>query len=453
MFFPGNSHDHQSPQNDISSTRREDGSYEVVFDSTTPNTEYKPDGYNAYGFSPNGSSKQPSEQPPKEEVRSQTSAPAVMLILASLLAALSLVISLGTFMMLKNNAPNFTVGTKPQTNQTLEPWTNPFDTVPTDAYAAATAKTINSVVVIDVTSQSSSGSGSGVVWAVGNNFSYIVTCNHVIEGGESILVTFNNGEKIHAELVGGDSRTDVAVLKIDRTDVPPILLPSSESSLAIGQAVIAIGNPLGELGNSVSDGILSSTARSVLIDGSEMRLLQTTAAVNHGNSGGGLFDLSGQLVGLVNAKISETSVEGIGFAIPYDVLKTVAAEIIEKGYVSGRPSLGITTVMIDTTASLNDALRQYPDLENYVYTRNFFGQQAVAGLYVVDPSTGAGYGAESTALEFGDRITQIGSVVISSSADVKTALNGYAAGDTVQITFIRGNKSYITEIVLDEIGK
>lgn len=455
MLFHTPSHQDDTPSNESvtpESAIREDGSYEIVFNGQNQNTAYSADGYNAYGFSANGSRKTPSEEknsPPRKKKSPAT----VMIAISIALALFSLAFSIGSFFVLKSSADDFTLGTKPNPPATLEPWENPHVTTPTDAYAAATAKTINSVVVIDVTSQGGTSSGSGVVWAIGETYSYIVTCNHVIEDAKEIKITFHNGEVTSAELVGGDPKTDIAVLKIEKTDLTPVLLPHEDSELSIGQAVIAIGNPLGEFGNSVSDGILSSTARNILVDGSVMRVLQTTAAVNHGNSGGGLFDLNGQLIGLVNAKSAENSVEGIGFAIPYDVLKTISAELITKGYVSGRPALGITAVMIDTTAALNDALRQYPDLEDYVYSRNIFGQQVKGGLYVVDPSTGAGYAEGADELSFGDRITHIGTTQISSESDIRTALNGFAAGDTVQITFVRSNKNHITEIILGEIGK
>lgn len=455
MLFHTPSHQDDIPMSDTSSPEsaiREDGSYEIVFNKQTNPTAYTADGYNAYGFSANGAKKQPEPQAPQDKKR-KTDTAAVMMAISILLAILSLAVSISSFFILQNRTPDLTVGTRPTPPATLEPWENPHTVAPTDAYAAATAKTIDSVVVIDAVTASGGASGSGVVWAIGTDYSYIVTCNHVIEDANEIKITFHNGETISSELVGGDHKTDIAVLKVQKTDLSPILLPNDNSTLAIGQAVIAIGNPLGEFGNSVSDGILSSTARNILVDGSVMRVLQTTAAVNHGNSGGGLFDLNGQLIGLVNAKSAENSVEGIGFAIPYDVLKSIAAELIANGYVSGRPALGITTVMIDTEAALKEALKQYPDLEDYVYSRSYFGQQAKGGLYVVDPSTGAGYEEGADELVFGDRITHIGTTQINSESDIQTALNGFAAGDTVQITFVRGNKNHITEIILGEIGK
>ena len=455
MLFHASHNDPTEPTGDGMKTEsaiRPDGSYEIVFNSDKKNTDYTTEGYNAYGFSANGSRKTPMEetpQSPKKE-KKRRNIPLVMLVLSLVLTVFSVSLSIGTLIALHNQAPHPTLGTKPENPATLNPWVNPFDNPPTDAFSAATAKAINSVVVINA----GDASGSGIVWACGDTYSYIVTCYHVVEGEKEIKITFQSGDVAYAEPIGGDAKTDIALLKVDKTDLSPIVLPNENAEMKLGQAVIAIGNPLGVFGNSVSDGILSSLTRTVSIDGSTMQLLQTTAAVNHGNSGGGLFDLNGQLIGLVNAKISQTSVEGIGFAIPYDTIKTVVGELIEKGFVSGRPTLGITTVMIDTMDAYNEAIRQYPDLESHVFYRDFFGQTKIlAGLFVIDPSTVAGYGEGAIELAFGDCIKDIGTTQISSEADVQTALNGYNAGDTVQITFVRQNKKYITEITLGEIGK
>ena len=432
---------------------RPDGSYEIVFSHNRSDTTYSADGYNAYGFSANGSKRTASQdktapiKPSRKEKKNTL--PAVMLAVSIVLTVVSILISVSTFLMIRARDTHPHLGTKPNSTETVRPSENINVTIPTDIYAEATAKTVNSVVVIST----AGGSGSGVVWASGESFSYIVTCHHVIDNEKEIKITFYNGKECYAELVGSDARTDIAVLRVNETGLSSILLPNKDTEMMLGQAVIAIGNPLGELGNSVSDGILSSLTRTITIEGSTMELLQTTAAVNHGTSGGGLFDLNGQLIGLVNAKISETSVEGIGFAIPVNTLKAVASELISQGFVSGRPSLGITTVMLDSRDTYTEAIKQYPDLEKYSTYRDFMGTKIVIGLYVIDPSTAAGYGENAIRLSFGDRLTAIGTTSITSASDVQIALNDYNAGDTVQITFVRENKTYVTEIVLDELTK
>lgn len=448
MAFHSTNGSEQQSQGTPNPVNNPDGSFEVAF-SADRSTDYSDNGYNAHGFSANGTHKPESPSDPSSEKPPKRNIPLFILAALALLTVFSVLMSVGTFLTYRQDSLHHTLGTKPPRFETVDPWVNPFETAPTDAYAAATAKTVNSVVVITT----DGGSGSGVIWACGDTYSYIVTCHHVIDGEKEITITFHNDETAIAKVVGSDARTDIAVLAVERTDLSPIILPNENSTMTLGQAVIAIGNPLGVLGNSVSDGILSSLTRSVSIGGTTMKLLQTTAAVNHGNSGGGLFDLNGQLIGLVNAKISETSVEGIGFAIPYDTIRTVAGELIEKGYVSGRPTLGIKTVMIDSTEAYTNAIAQYPDLESYVLYRDIFGQTRInPGLYVVDPS-GAGYGENASGLAFGDRITDIGSQSITSASDLQSALNGYDAGDTAQITYARQNKKYITEIILGSIGQ
>jgi len=193
------------------------------------------------------------------------------------------------------------------------------------------------------------GAGSGVIIKSyadkgdsGACGSYIITNNHVIAGAFSITVTLRNGVDYAATLVATDPQTDVAVLHVNEANLPTANLGTSQSLVA-GQTVVVIGNPLGSLGGSVSSGIVSCTERNIEIEDVVMKLIQTTAAVNPGNSGGAMFDLEGKLVGVVNAKYSDEQIEGIGFAIPIDIASKVAEDLINYGYVKGRPNHGITT--------------------------------------------------------------------------------------------------------------
>ena len=192
------------------------------------------------------------------------------------------------------------------------------------------------------------GAGSGVIIKTysekgesGACGTYIITNNHVIDGAFSIKVKLRNGAEYAATLVATDPQTDIAVLHINETDLPVATLGTS-STLVAGQTVVVIGNPLGSLGGSVSSGIISCTERNILIDDVVMKLVQTTAAVNPGNSGGAMFDLEGKLIAVVNAKYSDEQIEGIGFAIPIDIASKVAEDLINYGYVKGRPNHGIT---------------------------------------------------------------------------------------------------------------
>lgn len=173
------------------------------------------------------------------------------------------------------------------------------------------------------------GAGSGVIISADG---YIVTNNHVIDGTEKITVRLKNGTEYEATLIGRDSKTDIAVLKINEKDLKPVVFGDSDE-LVVGELAVAIGNPLGMLGGTVTDGIISALSRNIDIDGQMMNLLQMSAAVNPGNSGGGLFNRYGELVGIVNAKASGYDIEGLGFAIPINIVKSVIDDLIKYSYV------------------------------------------------------------------------------------------------------------------------
>lgn len=215
---------------------------------------------------------------------------------------------------------------------------------------AVVEKCAASVVEIIIMAESNSpsgsvksGAGSGVIIGEDKDgkCSYIVTNNHVIEGNVSVInVKTVDGEVLSAQIVGADWMSDIAILRVEKTGFTKATWASS-ASLKLGQSIVAIGNPLGSLGGSVSRGIISGVARTIAVEGVPMKLLQIDAAINPGNSGGGLFDLNGNLVGIVNAKTVATNIEGIGFAIPSDYAKAMAVELAEKGYVNGRVDLGL----------------------------------------------------------------------------------------------------------------
>ena len=171
-----------------------------------------------------------------------------------------------------------------------------------------------------------SGAGSGVI--ISEN-GYIITNHHVIDGARSITVRLTDGSEFSAALVGSDADKDVAVIKISANGLNAAVLGSS-ASLVVGQEVVAIGNPLGSLGGTVTDGIISALDRTVVVDGHQMTLMQTNAAINPGNSGGGLFNRAGELIGIVNAKQSDTGIEGLGFAIPIDIAWETAEAIVSE---------------------------------------------------------------------------------------------------------------------------
>jgi serine protease Do len=265
------------------------------------------------------------------------------------------------------------------------------------------------------------GAGSGVVLSEDG---YIVTNHHVIDGANTIKVRLSDGQTYTAALTGTDAKTDLAVLKINASGLAAAKLADS-SAVQVGDFVIAIGNPLGELGGTVTEGIISAKDRKITIDGETMTLLQTSAAVNPGNSGGGLFDLNGELVGVVNAKSSGDDIEGLAFAIPVNTVKEITQELIQYGYVTGRPQLGISVAQI---------------------TKPGMGWQtyySTPGLYVTQSSTDNG-------LKAGDRIIQMDGTGINNAADVSTVLDQHSVGDVVKVVVSRSGKETTISVKLTE---
>ncbi len=268
-----------------------------------------------------------------------------------------------------------------------------------------------------------SGAGSGVIISTGG---YIVTNHHVIEGASNIKVRLTDGTEHEAKLVGTDSKTDIAVLLIKPTEGAELSTATigKSTSLSLGQTVIAIGNPLGELGGTVTDGIISSLAREVAIDGGGyMSLLQTNAAVSPGNSGGGLFDLYGRLIGVVNAKSTGEGIEGISFAIPIDTAWDVASQLIDKGYVSGRPSLGVT-------------------LKEMRYSAGIFGD--IYTVVVVDDPKGV------EGLKKDDMVISIDNMEVSTLDDISALVYNYKIGDSVTMRVRRDRRDYEVKVKIIE---
>ena len=255
--------------------------------------------------------------------------------------------------------------------------------------------------------------GSGVIISQDG---YIVTNNHVIDGAQQITVRLKDGTSYDATLVGADPQTDVAVLKVEATGLQAAQVGSS-NSLQVGDTVVAIGNPLGELGGTVTNGIISATSRQIDVEGQPMTLLQTNAAINPGNSGGGLFNDQGQLVGIVVAKTSATGVEGLGFAIPVDTAQAVWQDLITNGYVTGRGELGVS--VIDVTDQRMALMYRLPQL----------------GVYVAGVENGSA--AQTAGLQVGDGILAVNGVEVSSADELKAQLEQCHAGDQVTLTVLR----------------
>ena len=317
-------------------------------------------------------------------------------------------------------------------------------TVSSGMNTAQVAKTVSPSVVVITTeqvvysqwswygqSQVESGAGSGVVIS---SDGYILTCAHVVSGASNITVTIGDTD-YPATVVGEDDTSDVAVLKIDATDLTPATVGNSDS-LAVGESVLAVGNPLGELGGTVTSGIVSALNRSVSIQGSSsvntMSLIQMDASVSPGNSGGGLFNMNGELVGIVNAKSSDSDAEGLGFAIPVNDAVKVAQELLENGYVTGRPYLGISYYAVtDAQTAAQLGVNAY-------------------GVYIVEVVKGGP--ADKAGLQAGDRIVSVDGSEVATQSDLGTLMQDHKAGDTIEITVARGGQMQTVNVTLGEKG-
>lgn len=279
----------------------------------------------------------------------------------------------------------------------------------------------------------SAASGSGFVIT---SDGYVVTNYHVIEEATKntdspIEVKFVNGDIYDATVVGYEEDNDLAVLKIKATGLQPVIMGDSDS-LVVGETVVAIGNPLGELDFTFTNGIISAKDRLISTgDSNTMNMLQTNAAINPGNSGGPLFDGQGALIGINTAKYASsydgTSVEGLGFAIPINDVKYMINDIITHGYVTGKPYLGVVVTNVPSDAQA-------------------YGIVAGASVQAV----AEGGAAEKGGILAGDIITAIDDLSVDSSSALTAALTHYRAGDSAQFTVVRNHEQLILTIVLDE---
>ena len=286
-----------------------------------------------------------------------------------------------------------------------------------------------SVVTVMVQLDDSVSVGTGVIFRADG---YILTNYHVLAGGRDCTVAMDTGRTYEAQYVAGDERNDLAVLKVELTGLPAATFGDSDQ-LVVGDKVYAIGNPLGvELRGTLTDGIVSAINRDVQVDGRTMTLVQTNAALNSGNSGGPLFNEYGQVIGIVSAKLSsssnsEASVEGLGFAIPINDVKDMVTSIIEHGYVTGKPNVGILMKDVPQEA------QQY-------------GVPAGSEVLAVLDGSGAG----KAGLQAGDIITAVNGTAVSGSEALKAAVQDCKAGDKVTFSVYRDGDTVELEITLDE---
>lgn len=290
-------------------------------------------------------------------------------------------------------------------------------------------RNIVSVVSINAILTGGSSTGTGVILTEDG---YIVTNAHVVENAAAISVQLTDQQVFQAQVVGTDELSDLAVLKISASDLTPAQFGDS-SSLRVGDTVVAIGDPLGvEFRGTYTDGIISGIDRDVDMDGRTMTLLQTNAALNSGNSGGPLINCYGQVIGINTMKIGaftdEAGVEGLGFAIPSTTVKTIVDQLIAQGYVSGRPTLGISGEGLST------------------FYQHYY--RMPAGLYITQVSQSSD--AYEQGVEEGDLLLSVNDTPVTSMDDLKSAVFSCEVGQTVQVTLYRGGQQYLLELTLQE---
>ena len=304
---------------------------------------------------------------------------------------------------------------------------------PAEVYASV----VNSAVSINCSATSTNifgqqtqtaSSGSGFIITEDG---YVVTNYHVVSGASSVEVTLYNGDTYDATVIGGDSDYDVAVLKINATGLTPVTLGNS-ADVNVGDSVLAIGNPLGELTFSMSGGYVSSCNRAINVDGTPFNMIQVDCSINPGNSGGPLVNLYGEVVGIVSAKYStysSTTVEGLGFAIPISDVRSIITDIMENGAVTDKAYMAITA------GTMNEQMAAQFNID---VTEGVFVYSVVEG--------GAG---DKAGLRLGDVITKMNDKTLTSRQDLSAAMKGYRAGDTVTLTVYRGGQYIEVELTFD----
>ena len=269
------------------------------------------------------------------------------------------------------------------------------------------------------------GAGSGVIF---RKDGYIVTNNHVISGAKEIIVSLADGRSLPGKLVGADELTDLAVVKVDEDDLPTAEFGDSDD-IMVGEPAIAIGNPMGlEFQGSVTSGVISALNRSLEMDDRVLKVIQTDAAINPGNSGGALVNADGKVIGINSAKIARSDIEGMGFAIPINTVKSIVEDLITSGKVT-RPYLGVGIFDKDTAARYGYIL----NVDKGVYIEN---------VTVHGPAYNAG-------LRRGDIILSIGDKEVNKVSEVRNAILDSKVGDTIKVKYERDGQTATADVVLE----
>lgn len=335
------------------------------------------------------------------------------------------------------SSTSISVSSRPATEVAIKTVDGKTEMTDAEVYAA----NVNSVVSINTTGTAgtnffgqpvqTASAGSGFVLTKDG---YIVTNYHVVEGADTVTVTMYNGDEYDAKYVGGDEDYDIAVIKVEAEDLQAVTVGDSDT-LNVGDHVLAVGNPLGELTFSMSGGMVSSVNRAINVSGTPFNMIQTDASINPGNSGGPLFNSYGEVVGIVSAKYSsasnEESVEGLGFAIPINDVIAMIQDIMTNGYVTNKPYLGITG------GSMTEQMAAQ------------FRYDIDSGVFVYSVEEGGA--ADKAGLQMGDVIVKVGDKDITSMEDLNVVKKQYSAGDTATFTVYRDGQEMTVEVTWDAV--
>ena len=335
------------------------------------------------------------------------------------------------------SSTSINVSSRPATEVAIKTVDGKTEMTDAEVYAA----NVNSVVSINTTATAgtnffgqpvqTASAGSGFVLTADG---YIVTNYHVVEDADTVTVTMYNGDEYDAKYVGGDEDYDIAVIKVEAQDLQPVTVGDSDT-LNVGDHVLAVGNPLGELTFSMSGGMVSSVNRAINVSGTPFNMIQTDASINPGNSGGPLFNSYGEVVGIVSAKYSsasnEESVEGLGFAIPINDVIAMIQDIMTNGYVTNKPYLGITG------GSMTEQMAAQ------------FRYDIDSGVFVYSVEEGGA--ADKAGFRMGDVIIKVGDTDITSMEDLNVVKKQYSAGDTATFTIYRDGREMTMEVTWDAV--
>ena len=393
---------------------------------------------NIYSSSPYNSGHQARKQKVKKEKKPVTRGALVVVLLISILSSMLLGVGGGFYAAnVLSNSSSGTSGSSLTVNKSDGS---------SSSYASSTSNLTTTEIVeksadsvVEITTESvvtgsfsqqyiQSGAGSGVIVSKDG---YIITNYHVIEGASNITVTLRDQtEYTDVQVVGTYAAGDIALLKISPKGTLTAATLGDSDKISVGDYAVVIGNPLGQLGGSVTDGIVSALDREVTIDDETYNLLQTNAEISPGNSGGGLFNGNGELIGIVNAKSSSDSVEGIGFAIPVNDVVDVTSDLKQYGYVKGQVDLGMSLTDVNSTAQL------------WMYGAN------QTGVYVT--SVNSGSNAAKAGFKVGDIITAVNSTEVKSTSELKAAIKKLSVGDKVTFTVYRSGQKGTIRMELEE---